>query len=62
LLCGGDANLIGFPEYLSYELKLPVEIGNPWINILSFEKRIPEIELRESLSYAIALGLALRAL
>jgi len=62
LLCGGDSNLIGFPGYLSYELKLPVELGNPWVNIFSFEERIPEIELKDSLSYAIALGLALRTL
>jgi type IV pilus assembly protein PilM len=62
LLCGGDSNLIGFPEYLSYELKLPVELGNPWVNIISFKEHIPEIELRESLIYATALGLALRAI
>lgn len=62
LLCGGDSNLIGLPEYLSYELKLPVELGNPWINIISFKEHIPEIELRESLIYATALGLALRAI
>ena len=62
LLCGGDSNLFGFSEYLSYELKLPVEPGNPWVNIFSFEEHIPEIELKDSLSYAIALGLALRAL
>ncbi|MBU4353259.1 pilus assembly protein PilM [Candidatus Parcubacteria bacterium] len=60
LLCGGDSNLIGFPEYLSFELKLPVELGNPWVNIFSLEENIPAIELRESLIYATALGLALR--
>ncbi len=62
LLGGGDSNLIGLPEYLSYELKLPVELGNPWINIISFKEHIPEIELRESLIYATALGLALRSI
>lgn len=62
LLCGGDSNLLGFPEYLSYELRLPVELGNPWINIVSFEESIPGIELRESLIYGIAIGLALRSL
>jgi type IV pilus assembly protein PilM len=60
LLCGGDSNLFGLPEYFSYELKMPVELGNPWTNILSFDDYIPEIELRESLAYSIALGLALR--
>jgi type IV pilus assembly protein PilM len=62
LLYGGGSNLIGFPEYLSSELRLPVELGNPWVNILSFEEHIPEIELRESLIYATGLGLALRTL
>lgn len=61
ILCGGEANLKGFPEYLSYELKLPVEISNPWVNIVSFEKEIPELEFEESLSYAVAIGLSLRS-
>ncbi|NOY35478.1 MAG: type IV pilus assembly protein PilM [bacterium] len=61
LLCGGDSNLSGFSEYLSYELKTPVELSNPWINITSFSEHIPEIELRESLIYTTALGLALRS-
>lgn len=61
LLCGGDSNLVGFSEYLSYELKLPVELCNPWVNIISFEEYVPEIELRESLIYTVALGLALRS-
>ncbi|MBU3925927.1 pilus assembly protein PilM [Patescibacteria group bacterium] len=61
LLCGGDSNLFGFPEFISYELKLPVELSNPWINIISFENYVPEIELRESLIYTVALGLALRS-
>jgi len=61
LLCGGDSNLFGFSEYLSYELKTPVELSNPWINITSFSEHIPEIELRESLIYTTALGLALRS-
>ena len=60
LLCGGDSNLTGFSDYLSYELKLPVELANPWVNLLSFEKEIPDLELRESLSYVVGLGLAIR--
>lgn len=61
LLCGGDSNLIGLPEFFSYELKMPVELSNPWVNIVSFESYVPEIELRESLIYTVALGLALRS-
>lgn len=60
-LCGGDSNLVGFSEYLAYELKIPVVLGNPWVNITSFDEYIPKITLRESLTYATALGLALRS-
>lgn len=59
-LTGGDVNLLGLPEYLSYELKLPIELANPWSNITKFEDYIPELTYRESLSYATALGAALR--
>lgn len=61
LLCGGGSNLKGLPELLSQELKIPVEIGNPWINILGEgKKETPEISFEKSLEYTTALGLALR--
>lgn len=61
LLCGGGSNLKGLPELLSQELKLPVELGNPWINILpEGKKEIPGITFEKSLGYTTALGLALR--
>jgi len=44
ILCGGDSNLLGFPEYLSSVLKIPVELGNPWVKFASFEDYVPEIE------------------
>lgn len=62
ILCGGDANLIGLAEYLCHELKIPVELANPWINITPFEDYIPEIEFNDSLMYATAIGLALRSI
>jgi len=62
ILCGGDSNLIGLPEYLSDTLNLPVKLANPWINIVSSENYIPEIDFRESLMYATAIGLALRSI
>lgn len=61
ILCGGDANLKGLPQYFSSELRLPVELGNPWINIASFEDYIPEIEFNDALTYSTAIGLALRS-
>ena len=62
-LCGGGANLKGLPDLLSLELKLPVELGNPWINILPEGKReAGELSFEESLKYTTALGLALRGI
>jgi len=63
LLCGCDSLLYGLPEFLSSNLKVPVELGNPWVNILKPPKReTPQISYRESFGYAVALGLALRGL
>jgi len=63
LLCGGGANLKGLTEFLTSELKIPVERGNPWINILPKPlKEVPEIPYEKSLSYTTALGLALRCI
>jgi len=60
ILSGGDSSLEGFLEFLSYQLRMPVEMANPWVNIVDFDEHIPEIELREALMYSGALGLALR--
>jgi len=61
LLCGGGANLKGLTNFLSLKLKIPVELGNPWINILPQPLReIPELPFEKSLSFTNVLGLALR--
>lgn len=61
VLCGGGANLKGFPEFLMRALKVQVGVGNPWVNILSPQtKELPPLSFQESLSYSTALGLALR--
>jgi len=63
LLSGGGANLKGLPELLSLELKLPVEIANPWLNILTEgKKETKDLTFEESLKYTTAIGLALRGL
>jgi len=60
-LCGGGANLKGLTNFLSLELKIPVELGNPWVNILPEPlKEVPELSYEKSLAFATALGLALR--
>ena len=62
-LCGGGANLKGLARILSLELKIPVELGNPWINILPEPLReVPDLPYEKSLGYTTALGLALRGI
>ncbi|MBU1015177.1 type IV pilus assembly protein PilM [Patescibacteria group bacterium] len=62
LLCGGGASLQGLREFLASQLKVEVELGNPWLNILSFPvRRTPPLSYLDSLPYTTALGLALRA-
>jgi len=64
VICGGGAKLKGLAEFLSSQLNLTVEIGNPWINILppnvQPQKEILIYEKEESLEYTTVLGLALR--
>ncbi|RJQ30816.1 hypothetical protein C4572_03580 [Candidatus Parcubacteria bacterium] len=62
ILCGGESTLAGLPEFLSYQLKKKVELGDPWTNVLSFDDHIPEIERKDSLAYSTVIGLALRQL
>ncbi len=57
ILCGGGANLKGLADFLSLEMKLPVEVGNPWKNVGPNPSELP---LQESLKYTTAIGLALR--
>jgi len=60
LLCGGGANFKGLVDFLAGELKIPVELGNPWINILPEPLiEVPGLSYRESLSFTTTLGLAL---
>ncbi len=59
ILCGGDSNLLGFSDYLSANLKVPVSVANVWVNVNSFEAYVPEISLKNSLRYATAIGLVL---
>ncbi len=59
ILCGGNANLIGLPEYLSASLHVSARLADPWANINTLDSYIPPIEHNDSLGYACALGLAL---
>lgn len=59
ILCGRDAGLSGFAEYLALSLRSRVEVGNVWHNAFLFDEYIPPLPLDESLDYAAAVGLAL---
>ena len=62
-MCGRGANLKGLLDFISLKLKIPVELGNPWINILPKQlKEVPGLPFAQSLGYATALGLALRGI
>lgn len=61
VLCGGQSSLPGLVEYLSGQLKLPVEILNPWQHkCFDYKKDLPQMSYKESLRYATAISLALR--
>jgi type IV pilus assembly protein PilM len=63
ILSGGGANLKGLANFLSLELKLPVELANPWVNILPEKlEEVPGLSFEKSLGFTTALGLAIRGL
>ena len=59
ILCGGDSNLIGLVDYFSASMKSRVEMANVWVNIVNTENYVPDMNFKQALSFAAALGLAL---
>lgn len=61
ILSGGGANLKGLEAFFKNEFNIPCALADPWINFRKVPKNSVLNELMEkSLSYATALGLALR--
>lgn len=60
ITCGGGANLRGLIPYLTTRLCKEVRIGDPWVN-LNMGNNLPIISKEESVSYATAIGLAIRS-
>lgn len=58
ILCGGGANLKQFPEFLSKNLKIPVELGDPFLNIAKDKTGL--FSHKKTLSFTTAIGIALR--
>jgi len=59
ILSGGNASVLGLPEYLEGALKIPVVLGDVFTNLASRDKWVPSLDYTESLAYATAIGLAL---
>lgn len=59
ILCGRDTGLVGFDDYLSSAIRIPVELANVWQNAFSYDVYTPAIPFLDSLDYAGAIGLAL---
>lgn len=66
LLCGGDSLLTNLPSFLEQKLGLPIEIGDPLVNFPEATKnslpKLSSLSKKEILTYATALGLAMRNL
>jgi type IV pilus assembly protein PilM len=62
ILYGGDSNLIGLAEYLAGTLRISVEHGDVWQRIAFPDGVVPTIPSKDALSYATAIGLAMRGI
>lgn len=62
ILVGGSSNLRGLADYIAGRVQAPVEVGDIWQNLISYDAYIPPIDKRRSLQYATAAGLALRSI
>lgn len=60
ILVGGNATVRGLPEYLETTLKVPVELGDVFVNLAKKDDWLPPVDYMESLAYGTAIGLALR--
>lgn len=61
ILSGRGANMRGIADYLSSSLGVPVAIGNPWSNSVSFLRTVPAMPAQDSLGFTVAIGLTQRA-
>lgn len=57
-LCGGEANIQGFAEYLADGSSIPFTLPNVFVNIHTPPEYVPPITFSDSLRYATAIGLA----
>ncbi|MEK9160722.1 MAG: type IV pilus assembly protein PilM [Patescibacteria group bacterium] len=60
VLVGGNATVRGLSEYLESGLKIPVALGDVFVNLASRDDWLPPVDYMQSLAYGTAIGLALR--
>ena len=60
ILCGSGAGVKGVEEYLSVSLKMKTELANVWVNVFDTSENIPPLPFKESLSFAGAVGSAMK--
>lgn len=61
IACGGESNVPGLLPYLSASLRVPVERGDPWTNIMPRREYPPDLPSNDAIRYVTALGSALRS-
>jgi type IV pilus assembly protein PilM len=61
LLFGGTARLPNLPEFLSNEIAIPVEVGNPFLR-LEVDPGVAEEIIASACMMTVAAGLAIRDL
>lgn len=60
ILCGGEIGVPGFAEWVASELHVPVELGDVWHKLFSYDQYIPTVSRPDSLRLATAVGLLMR--
>ncbi|HEY9481079.1 MAG TPA: pilus assembly protein PilM [Candidatus Paceibacterota bacterium] len=56
ILCGADALFPGFSRYIAETSHLPAIAGSAWVNALSVERHLPELDRESSMDYAALIG------
>jgi Tfp pilus assembly PilM family ATPase len=59
LLTGTDLSLSEVLKNLEASTKLPVEMGNIWVNVFSLDHHVPDMSKEESMNYASLVGISL---
>jgi len=59
ILCGGNANLRGLPDFLGALLKIPVSRATVWRNVMDTRYQLPPIHRTRSYELGTVIGLAL---